>query len=133
MLYSDKKELLELYNAVNGTEYEDSEQLEINTLENAIYMSMQNDVSFIIEMWLNLYEHQSTYSTNLPIRYLLYVADVYSDYTNILLVQFLLFLIHLCSKHCKVHNMYALIISFFSSSVYVILISYVVDADCGFS
>ena len=28
------------------------------------------------------YEHQSTYSPNLPVRYLLYVADVYSDYTK---------------------------------------------------
>ena len=45
-------------------------------------MSMQNDVSFIIDMRLNLYEHQSTYSPNLPVRYLLYVADVYSDYTK---------------------------------------------------
>lgn len=82
MLFSDRNELLELYNAINGTSYDNPHLLQINTLENAIYMSMQNDVSFIIEMWLNLYEHQSTYSTNLPIRYLLYVADVYSDYTK---------------------------------------------------
>ncbi len=82
MLFSDRNELLELYNAINGTSYDDPYLLQINTLENAIYMSMQNDVSFIIEMWLNLYEHQSTYSPNLPVRYLLYVADVYSDYTK---------------------------------------------------
>lgn len=82
MLFSDRNELLELYNAINGTSYDDPHLLQINTLENAIYMSMQNDVSFIIEMWLNLYEHQSTYSPNLPVRYLLYVADVYSDYTK---------------------------------------------------
>ena len=82
MLFTDRNELLELYNAINGTSYDDPHLLQINTLENAIYMSMQNDVSFIIEMWLNLYEHQSTYSPNLPIRYLLYVADVYSDYTK---------------------------------------------------
>lgn len=82
MLFSDRNELLKLYNAINGTSYNDSELLQVNTLENAIYMSMQNDVSFIIEMRLNLYEHQSTYSPNLPVRYLLYVADVYSDYTK---------------------------------------------------
>ena len=82
MLFTDRNELLELYNAINGTSYDDPHLLQINTLENAIYMSMQNDVSFIIEMWLNLYEHQSTYSPNLPVRYLLYVADVYSDYTK---------------------------------------------------
>ena len=82
MLFSDRNELLKLYNAINGTSYDDPELLQINTLENAVYMSMQNDVSFIIEMRLHLYEHQSTYSPNLPVRYLLYVADVYSDYTK---------------------------------------------------
>ena len=40
MIYSDKKALLELYNAVNGTTYTDPELLEINTLKNAIYMNM---------------------------------------------------------------------------------------------
>ena len=43
MLYSNKTELLDLYNAVNGTNYKDPEQLEINTLKNAIYMAMHND------------------------------------------------------------------------------------------
>ena len=62
MLYSNKKELLELYNAISGRHYEDPELLEINTLENAIYMSMHNDVSFLIDSRLSLYEHQSTYS-----------------------------------------------------------------------
>ena len=82
MLFSDRNELLKLYNAINGTSYDDPQLLQVNTLENAVYMSMQNDVSFIIDMRLNLYEHQSTYSPNLPVRYLLYVADVYSDYTK---------------------------------------------------
>ena len=82
MLFSDRNELLKLYNAINGTSYDDPDLLQVNTLENTVYMSMQNDVSFIIDMRLNLYEHQSTYSPNLPVRYLLYVADVYSDYTK---------------------------------------------------
>lgn len=82
MLFSDRNELLKLYNAINGTSYDDPDLLQVNTLENAVYMSMQNDVSFIIDMRLNLYEHQSTYSPNLPVRYLLYVSDVYSDYTK---------------------------------------------------
>ena len=82
MLFSDRNELLKLYNAINGTSYDDPDLLQVNTLENAVYMSMQNDVSFIIDMRLNLYGHQSTYSPNLPVRYLLYVADVYSDYTK---------------------------------------------------
>ena len=82
MLYSDKKELLDLYNAVNGTNYKDPEQLEINTLENAIYMAMHNDISFVIDMKVSLYEHQSTYSPNLPLRYLFYISDLYSVITK---------------------------------------------------
>lgn len=82
MVFRDKRELLGLYNAVNGTDYENPEQLEINTLENAIYLSMHNDLSFIIDSRLALYEHQSTYSPNLPLRYLIYVADLYSRTTK---------------------------------------------------
>lgn len=82
MIYSNRKDLLELYNAMCGTHYEDPELLEINTLENAIYMSMHNDISFIIDLKLNLYEHQSTFSRNLPLRYLMYIADIYSNYTK---------------------------------------------------
>lgn len=82
MIYRDKKDLLELYNAVNGTCYENPDDLEINTLENAIYLSMHNDVSFIIDSRLSLYEHQSTYSPNLPLRYLMYVTDLYSKITK---------------------------------------------------
>ena len=46
MVFEDKKNLLELYNAMTGKHYTDPEQLEINTLENAVYMSMKNDLSF---------------------------------------------------------------------------------------
>lgn len=82
MIFSNKKELLELYNAMNGTKYDDPELLEINTLRNAVYMGMSNDVSFIIDMRLNMYEHQSTFSPNLPLRYLMYAADLYSLITK---------------------------------------------------
>ena len=79
MIFEEKKKLLELYNAVSGKHYEDPELLEINTLDNAIYMSMKNDISFLIDARLVLYEHQSTYSPNLPLRFFLYLADLYSD------------------------------------------------------
>ncbi|WP_050639300.1 MULTISPECIES: hypothetical protein [Clostridia] len=82
LIFRDKKELLQLYNAMNGTDYDDPELLQINTLENAIYMSMHNDVSFIIDSRLALYEHQSTCSPNLPLRYLFYVSDLYSAETR---------------------------------------------------
>ena len=76
MIFEDKKKLLELYNAVSGKHYEDPELLEINTLENAIYMSMRNDLSFLIDARLSLYEHQSTYSPNLALRFLFYLSDM---------------------------------------------------------
>ena len=79
MIYSNKKELLKLYNAVGQRNYDDPELLEINTLENAIYMSMKNDLSFIIDSRLSLYEHQSTYNPNMPLRFLIYLADLYAD------------------------------------------------------
>ena len=78
MLFSEKTELLSLYNALNGTSYEDPEELEITTLKNAIYMTVKNDISCVIDMRLNLYEHQSTVNPNIPLRDLDYVARTYS-------------------------------------------------------
>lgn len=77
MLFSDRKNLLSLYNAVNGTAYDDPLKLEIVTLENAVYIGMKNDLSFIVDTNLFLYEHQSTYNPNMPLRDLLYIAAEY--------------------------------------------------------
>ena len=77
MLFSDRKNLLSLYNAINGTAYENPDDLEIVTLENAIYMGMKNDLAFIIDTNLFLYEHQSTYNPNIPLRDLFYISSEY--------------------------------------------------------
>ena len=82
MIFNDKSELLKLYNAINGTTYEDPEMLTITTLDNAIYMTMENDLSFIVDMRLSLYEQQSTVNPNLPLRFLMYIADIYSAYVK---------------------------------------------------
>ena len=74
MVFSDKEALLSLYNAVSGKDYKDPDELEIVTLENAIYMNRKNDLAFIIDFSLNLYEHQSTDSPNLPMRNLFYIS-----------------------------------------------------------
>ena len=79
MLFNDKTELLALYNAVNHTDYKDSEVLQIATLESAIYMCMKNDVSFVMDTTLNLYEQQSTVNPNMPLRHLLYVAKQFEE------------------------------------------------------
>lgn len=76
MLFHDKESLLGLYNAVNGTDHENAGDLEIATLENAVYMTMKNDVSFVFDFSLNLYEHQSTVNPNMPLRDLFYVSDM---------------------------------------------------------
>ncbi len=76
-LFQDKKDLLELYNAVNGSSYTDPTALEIVTLDDVIFMKMKNDLSFMISDQLNLYEHQSTYSPNMPLRGLLYFSRQY--------------------------------------------------------
>ncbi len=73
----DREALLELYNALNGTEYCDSSQLEIVTIESAVYVVMKNDLAYILSGTLSMYEHQSTYSPNLPVRFLIYLAQEY--------------------------------------------------------
>ena len=74
MVFREKKELLGLYNAVNGTSYTDPEALTVVTLENAIYMNMKNDLAVVMDFYMDLYEHQSTYNPNIPLRNLHYVA-----------------------------------------------------------
>ncbi len=73
-MFRDKKELLSLFNAVNSTNYESEDELEIVTLENAVYMSMKNDVSCLLDMNLQIYEHQSTINPNMPLRNLMYIT-----------------------------------------------------------
>ena len=76
-IFSQIENLLSLYNAVTGKHYQNPEELEIVTLENAIYMGMKNDLAFVLEMGLYLYEHQSTYNPNIPLRDLFYIASEY--------------------------------------------------------
>ena len=77
MIFSTKENLLSLYNAVNHSNYTDPAELEIVTLKNAVYMNVKNDQAFLLDMQLNLYEHQSTWNPNMPLRFLIYVAKEY--------------------------------------------------------
>ena len=76
MLFQDRENLLSLYNAVNGTVYEDVDGLVITTLQDAVYMNYKNDVSFVFDFTLSIYEHQSTVNQNMPLRDLIYVSKV---------------------------------------------------------
>lgn len=81
MIFKEKDKLLSLYNAVNKSNYTNPEELEIVTLENAIYMNMKNDLAYLIDDWLNVYEHKSTVNLNMPLRDLVYVAKEYRKLT----------------------------------------------------
>ena len=82
MLFREPENALSLYNALNGTDYTDASQITFNMLDNAIYMGMQNDISFLIMNEVNLYEHQSTYNLNMPLRDLFYVAELLQVYVK---------------------------------------------------
>ena len=73
---------LSLYNAVNGSKYTDPEAIQVTTIEDAVYMSMKNDLSFLIADTMNFYEHQSTVNPNMPVRMLIYAGMVYSKYVE---------------------------------------------------
>ena len=77
-----KKWRLELYNALNNTNYTDPDALHVNTIENIIYITMHNDVSFLVDSQMTLYEHQSSPNPNMPLRELLYFAQLYQTYID---------------------------------------------------
>lgn len=79
-IFDNKKDLLSLYNALNDTEHTDEDLIEINTIEDAIYIGYKNDISFVIDSELNLYEHQSSVNKNMPIRGLIYLTELYKGY-----------------------------------------------------
>ena len=82
MLFSEKENLLSLYNAVTGNAYQNVDDLKIVTLENAIYMGMKNDLAFMLETNIYLYEHQSTLNPNIPLRDLIYIGIEYQQYVD---------------------------------------------------
>lgn len=80
VIFHEKKDLLELYNAINDSNYTNPDDLTITTIEDVVYMGMKNDLSFIIGDVMNLYEHQSSFSPNLPLRGLFYFSSLYREY-----------------------------------------------------
>ena len=77
---ANKAWTLALYNAVNGSSYDNPDDINFNTIEDAVYLGMRNDVSFIIVNELHLWEHQSTFNPNMPMRFFLYAAKLYEKY-----------------------------------------------------
>ena len=79
-IFSKKDDLLSLYNALNNSDYINTEDLQIYTMDDFVYMSMRNDLSFLIDMTLNVFEHQSTYNPNMPLRGFFYMSSAYQKY-----------------------------------------------------
>ena len=75
-----KENVLSLYNALNGSDYKDVSELELYTIEDVIYIKMKNDVAFILESFLSLWEQQSSYNPNMPLRGLMYFGKMYDKY-----------------------------------------------------
>ena len=75
-----KEWTLSLYNALNGSHYTNPEDIEFNTIEDAVYMGMKNDVSFIVAFTISIWEHQSTYNPNIPLRILMYLVHLLEKY-----------------------------------------------------
>ncbi len=80
LVFQKKEDLLSLYNAINGSSYSDPDELEVNTLGNVLYLTKKNDISFLISGMMNLYEHQSTFNPNMPVRGLMYLSKLYEKY-----------------------------------------------------
>ncbi|MBR4321524.1 hypothetical protein [Treponema sp.] len=84
LIYSGNDErsrrwLLSLYNALCGRNYTDINDLRITTIENVIYLTMKNDLSFLLDSQMNLFEHQSTVNPNMPLRGLMYFGQLYQN------------------------------------------------------
>ena len=80
MLMEDKANALEVYNALNGSAFTDPEVVEIVQLEKGVSLSIRNDASYIIDMNFCLYEHQSTYNRNMPLRSMIYFVNALDDW-----------------------------------------------------
>lgn len=75
-----KGNVLSLYNALNDSDYKDVSELELYTIEDVIYIKMKNDVAFILDSFLSLWEHQSSYNPNMPLRGMMYYGKLYDKY-----------------------------------------------------
>ena len=76
----DKANALDVYNALNGSDYAEPEEVEIVQLEKGVSLSIRNDASFIIDMSISFYEHQSTHNPNMPLRFAIYFMNAIEDW-----------------------------------------------------
>ena len=70
---------LSLYNAVNGSDYDDPEMIEFTTVQEVLYLGMHNDTSFLLYDEMNMFEQQSSYNPNMPLRMLQYAGNLFEQ------------------------------------------------------
>lgn len=75
-----RENILQLYNALNSTNYLDVDSIKIYTIDDVLYIEMKNDVAIILDSYLHLWEQQSSYNPNMPLRGLMYFGKLYSKY-----------------------------------------------------
>lgn len=76
-IFNDRKNALSLYNAINHSHYTDVNGLQIITMSNTLYLGYNEDNAYIVDKHLAMYDHQSTYNPNMPMRIFIYAADAY--------------------------------------------------------
>ena len=76
MLMEDKANALQLYNAMNDSNYTDPDLVEMHTLDKGVSLTVRNDAAFVVDASLSIYEHQSTVCPNMPVRCLMYFANI---------------------------------------------------------
>ena len=76
-VFHEKAKLIELYNAIFDTDYDENTAIDIVTIKDVLFRTLKNDVSFVLDKrFVVLVEHQSSINGNLPLRDLLYMSTV---------------------------------------------------------
>jgi len=83
MLLEEPEYALDVYNALNGTDYCDAGMVKVQRIDGGVLLSVRNDASFLIDSFFNVYEHQSTYNPNMPLRFMIYFSELMWDFIKL--------------------------------------------------
>ena len=76
-IFHEKTKLIELYNALFDTNYDESAPIDIVTIKDVLFRTLKNDVAFVLGgRFVVLVEHQSSINENMPLRDLMYISTV---------------------------------------------------------
>ena len=76
-IFHEKAKLIELYNALFDTNYDESAPIDIVTIKDVLFRTLKNDVAFVLGgRFVVLVEHQSSINENMPLRDLMYISTV---------------------------------------------------------